>query len=284
MISDKKFLIDAHSHVQFPAYDTDRADVIRRAKEAGVKMIAVGTQASTSEAGILLAHHYPEDVWATVGFHPNHLSEDWYHDTKEQKEEIPEEFNIEKLRALAKDSKVVAIGECGLDYFRLPANGQQLTTVKDLQKKVFLEQAELAAELNKALMIHCRPSKGTDDAYNDLLSIIHNSKFIIPKIVHFYVGSPEITKKLVEAGFYFTFGGVITFARDYDESLSLIPLDRILLETDCPYVAPQSNRGKRNEPAFMVETAQKLVEIKNVPLNKVIGQTFENSLQVFGMK
>ncbi len=280
MISNKNFLIDVHSHIQFPVYDADRADVIQRAKEAGVKMVAVGTQFSTSEAGIALARQYPEDVWATVGYHPNHLSEDWHHDRKEQKEAEAEKFNIDTLRSLARDPKVVAIGECGLDYYRLTTNNLQLTTTKELQKKIFLQQAELAQELNKAIMIHCRPSKGTDDAYEDLLNIISNTQFSIPKIVHFYVGGPVITKKLVEAGFYFTFGGVITFARDYDESLRVIPLDRILLETDCPYVAPQSKRGKRNEPAFLEETARKLAEVKNISLEQLIAHTMQNTIQV----
>ena len=279
MISKRNFLIDSHSHVQFPAYDTDRSEVIQRAKEANVKMIAVGTQFSTSEAGIALARAYPEDIWATVGYHPNHLSENWHHDKKEQQKAAPEKFDIEKLRELARDPKVVAIGECGLDYYRL-VEGEKLK-VKSLQIEVFFQQAELARELNKALMIHCRPSKGTDDAYEDLLKTISNDQFPIPKIVHFYVGGPAITKRLVEAGFYFTFGGVITFARDYDESLSIIPLDRILLETDCPYVAPHSKRGKRNEPAFIAETAQKLAEIKNVSFEKLIVQAEQNAVSFF---
>jgi TatD DNase family protein len=282
MFTNKK-IIDAHSHVQFPVYDADREEVIARARAAGVKMVAVGTQVSTSESAIKLANEYPEDIRATVGYHPNHLSESWHHDSKEQKSADPEKFDIEKLRELAKDLNVVAIGECGLDYYRIMNNE---SGIKERQKEVFLQQVELARDLNKAIMIHCRPSKGTNDAYNDLLALIHNplagqAKFITPKIVHFYVGSLEITKKLVEAGFYFTFGGVITFARDYDESLKYIPLERILLETDCPYVSPKSNRGKRNEPAFILETADKLAEVKGESLEKVLDQIYSNSTKVF---
>ncbi|MBI3046346.1 MAG: TatD family hydrolase [Candidatus Harrisonbacteria bacterium] len=276
-------IIDVHSHVQFPVYDADREVVIKRAKEAGVKMLAVGTQASISEAAIKLAHQYPNDIWATVGYHPNHLSKQWYHDHKEQSEAVPEKFDIGRLRHLAKDPKVAAIGECGLDYFRLTTNDQRLTTIKNLQKEVFLEQVELAQELEKPLMIHCRPAKGTDDAYLDLLALIPNSQFLIPKIVHFYVGSLEITKKLVAAGFYFTFGGVITFARDYDEAIKYIPLDRILLETDCPYVAPASHRGKRNEPAYIVETASKMAELKNLDLISLASRISDNALKVFSL-
>lgn len=275
---NRKIIFDVHSHVQFPAYDNDREAVIERARKAGVKMIAIGTQASTSEAAIKLAYQYPEDIWTTVGYHPNHLSEDWFHDKKEQSDTVPEKFDIDRLRKLASDPKVMAIGECGLDYYRITNNE---SGIKGRQRKVFLEQAELAKESDKALTIHCRPSKGTDDAYEDLLSIIHNSKFIIPKIVHFYVGSLAITKKLVAAGFYFTFGGVITFARDYDEAIKYIPLDRILLETDCPYVAPAPYRGKRNEPAYIIETAKKMAELKNINLVDLIDRISNNARGVF---
>lgn len=276
----EKTIIDGHSHVQFPAYDDDRGEVIRRAREAGVKMIAVGTQVSTSESAIKLANEYPKDIWATVGYHPNHLSESWHHDSKEQKSAEPEKFDIARLREIAKDPKVVGIGECGLDYYRITNNE---SGIKERQKEVFLQQAELAKDLNKALMIHCRPSRGTDDAYEDLLRL-PITDYQLSKIVHFYVGGPEITKKLVAAGFYFTFGGVITFARDYDESLKYIPLERILLETDCPYVAPKSNRGKRNEPAFILETAEKLAEIKNLESDAVLEKVFETSNRLFRLE
>ena len=296
-----KNILDVHSHVQFPAYDVDREAVIERARKAGVKMLAVGTQFSTSESAIKLAHQYPDDIWATVGYHPNHLGEEWFHDKKEQSESAPEKFDAVRFRELAKDPKVVAIGECGLDYYRL-VEGEKLK-VKSLQKEVFLEQVEIAKDLKKALMIHCRPSiasakggsasggkasagkpsKGTDDAYYDLLEILNPKTYTLNPIVHFYVGSLEITKKLVDAGFYFTFGGVITFARDYDESIKYIPLDRILLETDCPYVAPKSNRGKRNEPAYILETLEKMAEIKGIDAEKAQEQILKNSLTIFGL-
>lgn len=279
-----KYIIDSHSHIQFPAYDSDREEVLRRAKDANVKMIAVGTQVSTSEAGIALAHKYPENIWAAAGFHPSHLSENWHHDKNEQTQTEAEQFDAVRLRKLAEDPKVVAIGECGLDYFRLVESEKSLAgqaKVKSLQKEVFLAQANIAQELNKTLMIHCRPSKGTDDAYEDLLFIIQDLNLDIPKILHFYVGSLEMTKKFVSAGFYFTFGGVVTFARDYDESIKYIPLDRILLETDCPYVSPKSQRGKRNEPAFIGETGQMIAEIKDVSLDAALEQIYKNTKTVF---
>lgn len=278
-----KIIFDVHSHVQFPAYDDDREAVIERAKTANVKIIAVGTQVSTSEAGIKLAQKYPKDIWAAAGYHPNHVAANgWHHDLKEQKETEPEKFDIEKLKVLARDPKVLAIGECGLDYYRLAISDERLaTSVKEKQKEVFLEQVKLAQELQKPLMIHCRPSKGTGDAYEDLLSLISNYKFPITKIMHFYVGSSEITRKMAGAGFYFSFGGVITFARDYDESIKYIPLEQILLETDCPYVAPASHRGKRNEPAYIIETAKKMAELKNLSLDNFLDKLYNNSRTIF---
>lgn len=271
-------LFDAHGHIHFPLYDADRDEVISRAKKAGVKMISVGTQASTSESAIKLSKQYPEDIWATVGFHPNHLAENWHHDKKEQSDAGPEVFDIKKLSLLAEDKKVVAIGECGLDYFRLKENsGPQ----KLKQKEVFIQQIRLAQKLRKALMMHNRPSTGSDDAYLDALDILETENATVPRINHFYVGSLEVTKKLVSAGFYFTFGGVITFARDYDEVIKYIPLERILLETDAPYVAPMPYRGKRNEPAFIVKTAEKIAEIKGITFDEVADVTSATAKKIF---
>ncbi|MEK7590552.1 MAG: TatD family hydrolase, partial [Patescibacteria group bacterium] len=179
-------IFDAHTHVHFPAYEQDRNQVIKRAQEAGVKMICVGTQFSTSESAIKLAEQYPNDVWATAGFHPSHFNDDWYHDWKEQKSAAREKFDIKKLKKLAEHPKIVAIGECGMDYFRIMKHE---TRIMKQQHEVFSEQIRLAQELKKPLMVHCRPSRGTDDAYHDLLSLIHDSGFMLHVIVHFYVGS-----------------------------------------------------------------------------------------------
>ena len=228
-------LFDCHTHVHFAAFEKDYREAIRRALDVGIKMITVGTQRDTSRRAVEVANEYPNGVYAAVGLHPVH-TEKSYHDPKELGggagfTSRGEEFDYEYYKKLAADSKVVAIGECGLDYYRLTADrGSQIAK----QKEVFIKQIELAKELNKPLMIHTRPSKSTDDAYEDILSIIHNSPFIIHKVSHFYAGSLAMAKKLIAAGFYFTFGGVITFARDYDETIKYIPLDRIMLETDAP--------------------------------------------------
>jgi len=289
-------LFDSHTHVHFAAYDTDRAAVISRAKKAGVKMITVGTQRDTSKGAVEIAKANRGDIWAAVGLHPTHTTRS-YHDEKElgggeaakaftSRGEV---FDYGYYESLAKEKEVVAIGECGLDYYRLTPE------TKELQLEAFKEQIRLAESVGKALMIHCRPSyakapegkplKPTDDAYEDLLEITMNKRQLtIPKIVHFYVGSRAITEKLLEAGFYFTFGGVITFARDYDESIAMIPLERILLETDAPYVAPEPYRGKKNEPAYVVETAKKLAELKGVDFETLADVTTKNAQTVFQIK
>ncbi|MDP3729594.1 MAG: TatD family hydrolase [bacterium] len=281
-----QYIFDAHSHIQFPLYNHNREEVIKRAQKAHIRMVAVGTNASTSEAAIALAHAYSDDVWATVGFHPNHVvahadgGVNWHHGKKEQASAQPEKFDIQRLRTLAEDPKVVAIGECGLDYYRIMNNE---LGIKESQKNVFLQQIQLAQELQKPLMIHCRPQKGTDDAYENLLDILKNTKHATP-IIHFYVGSPAITKKLVDAGCAFTFGGVITFSRDYDESINIIPIDRLLVETDCPYVAPLAYRGQQNEPSLIVETVKKLAELKGISFDNIVEQFYNNTSQILHIK
>jgi len=292
-------LFDVHTHIHFPIYDEDREAVIERARKAGIKMLCVGTQAASSQAAVDLARKYPGEIWATSGFHPNHVARaqharndaeltenaeqrgKWHHDPKEQKEPYPEQFDALNLREIAKNKEVVAIGECGLDYYRLSGDGHQALREKEDQQEAFEVQIQIAKDLNKALMMHCRPSKGSDDAYEEALRVLSTYDGLPPRVFHFYVGSSAMTKKLVESGACFTFGGVITFARDYDEQIKYIPLDRILLETDAPYAAPNPHRGKRNEPSYIIETAKKLAGIKGVDFEKVIQQTTKNALTVF---
>src|SRR3989344_5879915 len=273
-------LFDAHTHIQFPIYDSTRKDVLRRASDAHVKMLAVGTQYSTSKAAIELSLEYPHDVWASLGFHPSHLDKEWHHDRNEQKENEKELFDARAFSALASHKRVIAIGECGLDYFRIK-NNEARSKTKDRQGEVFLAQACIAEITKKALMIHCRPSKGSDDAYEDLLSLLDSRVQNVPRILHFYVGSLSITKKLVEAGFYFTFGGVITFSHDYDEVIKYIPLERILLETDAPYVAPAPYRGKQNEPSYIIEIAKKMAEIKGTSYENILKSTTATACKLF---
>lgn len=267
-------LFDVHTHIQFAAYAADADAVARRALDAGTWIVNVGTKRETSEQAIAFAHRYPEGVYATVGLHPTHTAKS-YHDEKES-DVAPEgeEFDYARYGKMAEDEKVVAIGECGLDYFRLTEE------TKALQQKVFKEHIKLASEIGKPLMIHCR------NAFPDLISILQTTDHklpAIPGIIHFMTGTKEDARELLALGFSFSFGGVLTFARDYDEVVRSIPLERILLETDAPYVAPAPYRGKRNEPAYVMESAKKIAEIKDVPFEDVARVTTENAVRIFGI-
>lgn len=278
-------LIDSHAHVQFPAYDEDREAVIRRALDEGVGVINVGTQYSTSADALKLAEKYENGVWATVGFHPGHAGENSHHDPWESREQNQESFDIEKLRELARKTKAVAVGECGLDYFRLKSEDLGF---KDKQKEVFEKQIELAIELEKPLALHCRPTKGTQDAYDDLYDIlkpyIANRKSGLRGVVHFFAGSKETAKKLLDLGFYISFAGPITFAAEYEEVVGYVPLNKTLAETDSPYVAPAPYRGKRNEPVYVAEVAKKIAQIKAIAYDEVARRLTKNTADLFGLE
>ena len=270
---------DAHGHLSFPAYDADRAEVVFRAKEAGVAgMVTVGTRLDTSQQAVARAKEFPGYVWATIGIHPTHANESTHVDVNElgasgvARAQI---FNIDAFKKLAEEPEVVAVGECGLDYYRLDPSDTQS---RDAQKKLFLRQLEFAREINKPLMIHCR------SAARDFLEIISVHRELLPTtpgIMHFYTDSIDIAKKLLDFGFYFTFGGVITFSRQYDELVRLVPSDRILAETDCPYVAPTPHRGKRNEPAYVKLVCAQVARIKRISLEETAQATSANARRLF---
>jgi TatD DNase family protein len=274
-------LIDAHTHAHFAAFKDDSREVIKRAVEANVVVVNVGTQKDTSKKAVEVANSFLSDVYAVVGLHPIHTGKS-FHDEEELGggddaktfTSRGEDFDFEYYKTLALDPKVVAIGECGLDYYRLDESS------KEKQKRAFLEQIKLAYEVKKPLMIHCR------EAYADTIKILKENVSILnssPGIFHFYSGNMDDTKEIVEMGFYFTFGGVITFSRDYDERIRMIPMDKILSETDAPYVAPVPYRGKRNEPVYVVEVVKKLALIKGVSFEEMAEQIWKNAQKIFGI-
>lgn len=268
----KPLLFDVHTHAQFAIYEKDADEVIRRALDAGVWVANVGTERGTSQAAIDFAHRYKEGVYATVGLHPTHTAKS-HHDTQEMASApAGEAFEYEAYKKMASDPKVVAIGECGLDYFRLSEE------TKKRQREVFEKHIALASELGKPLMVHCR------NAFADLIATLKGSDLPQSRgIIHFMTGSKEDAQELLALGFSFSFGGVLTFTHDYDEVVGMIPLDRILLETDAPYVAPVPYRGKRNEPSYVIETAKKIAEMKNMSFEEVAGTTTTNALKLFGI-
>ncbi len=283
---------DVHTHVQFSAFGEDWRKTIGRAIEKNIWLVNVGTQLNTSRRAVEIANEYSEGVYAAVGLHPIH-TEQSHHDTKELGDTPEakgftsrgEEFDVSRYRSLAADKKVVAIGECGLDYYRL---GEE---TREKQAEAFRAQIGLAREVDKPLMIHCRsgmperasPRGGAGrNAFSDLISILKSETLPSRQgVIHFFSGTTDDAKNLLELGFSFTFGGVITFARDYDEVIDMIPLDRILSETDAPYVTPAPYRGTRNEPAYVVEVVKKLAEIKRKPLEEMAAAIFKNAKRLF---
>lgn len=272
--------------MHFEAFRDDSREAVKRALKEGVWMIQVGTQKDTSGQAVALAESFPEGVYATVGLHPIHTDKS-FHDAKELgvggKDFVSrgEIFDYDYYRTLAKHEKVVAIGECGLDYFRI--TNKELGITK--QKEIFKKQIELALEVGKPLMLHCRPSLGTQDAYDDMIEIlnsyllIHNSR--LRGNVHFFAGSWETAKKFLEMGFTLSFTGVITFTHDYDEVIKNAPLDMIMSETDSPYVAPVPYRGKRNESLYVQEVVKRIAEVRGEDFDRVRNILVSNAKKMF---
>jgi TatD DNase family protein len=234
-------LVDSHCHLDDKQFDPDRDAVIARAREAGVeRMMSIGTGNGPPdlEAGLRLARQH-DFIYATVGVHP--------HDAAKA---TPETFAA--LEELAAETKVLAIGEIGLDY-------HYDFSPRDVQRDVFVAQLELAGRAGKPIVIHTR------EAWDDTLAVLR-AHWSGSGIVHCFSGGPEEARQALDLGFYLSFGGVITFpkAEALREAARMSPEDRLLVETDAPYLAPVPKRGKRNEPAFMVESARRLAEVRGV--------------------
>ena len=236
--------------------------MLARAKNVDVAMICIGTDLATSKSGIELTQKY-ENMWATVGLHPN--------------DNVDEHFDIEEYRELLKQPKVVAVGEIGLDYYR---TGKEEDQKK--QKERFVQQLELAKEAGLPVVLHCRDGKSgsTGLAYPDMIEIL-KSYLGVMGVMHSCTASLDEAKQFLKLEFYLGFNGIITFARMYDEVVKFVPLDRILLETDAPYLTPEPYRGQRNEPAYVLEVAKKLAELKNISFEEVVEQTTKNCKQLF---
>jgi TatD DNase family protein len=258
--------IDAHCHVQVEQYDEDREEVLEQMREQGVMAIVVGCDLESSQKAVELAEQH-EHLYATVGVHPT---------------DTDESFDTDNLLALAKHPKVVAIGECGLDYFRPTKVDEE---EKQRQKLAFSRQIMLAAELEKPLIIHARPSKGTQDAYHDVLTLLTEAKGMYPDLhgdVHFFVGGVAEADAFIALGFTLSFTAVITFARDYDAVIKSVPLTSILAETDAPYVAPVSRRGQRNDPLAVIDVVAKIAEIRGEDTESVRLALLDNTRRMFG--
>ena len=249
-------LVDSHCHLDSKEFDSDREDVIRRALDAGVeRMVAIGTGDGPPdlEAGVRMADRF-EPFFATAGIHP--------HDAAKA---APEHFK--NLAALLRHPKLVALGEIGLDY-------HYDFSPRDVQKTVFIEQMRIAAEAGKPIVIHTR------EAWDDTLALLeaHWAPHGIPGIMHCFSGGLGEAKRALALGFHLSFGGIVTYpkALEVHEAARQAPLDRILIETDSPYLAPVPKRGKRNEPALIVHTARRLAELRGVAFEDIARATTEN--------
>lgn len=262
-------IIDAHTHVQMIA-SAYQNEIIQRAQDAKIGMINAGADETSSKNAVLLANtRY--NLWATVGYHPH---------------EALTNQNFETIEILAKDKKVVGIGECGLDYFKL--DPQQSEHIKREQKKLFEFHIQLAHKIQKPLVIHCR------DAFTDMIQILraHKNELLLHAgILHFFTGTFHDAKQLLDLGFSFTFGGLITFNRSFDEIIKYIPSDKILVETDAPWVTPVSYKKSAflkneqgaaiNEPVYIIEVVKWLAKIKEMEVLEMEKILLENTKRVF---
>ena len=244
----------------------------------------VGTQLDTSKEAVALAEKY-DNVYATIGLHPIHTSKS-YHDVSElgvggkEFTSRGEVFNKAIYRPIGVSERVIAIGECGLDYYRADES------TKSLQVEAFVQQIELANTLQKPLMLHIRnplpQSSSEASAYDDALEIIRTHAKVQGD-VHFFAGDWAMAKKFLDLGFTLSFTGVITFTHDYDDVIKNAPLDSILCETDAPYVTPVPHRGKRNEPAYVIEVVRAIAKIRGEDFEIVSRQLLVNTQRVFSI-
>jgi TatD DNase family protein len=259
--------VDSHAHLDGKQFDTDREQVIARARDAGVQtMVAIGNGDGPEQVdcGIKLAEQY-DFIYATLGIHP--------HEAR-----LADEAAYQKMERLAKHPKVIAWGEIGLDYF-------YDHSPRDLQKEVFTRQMELAAAAKLPMVIHCRPSDGSDNAWEDCLALVqtHWASKGLGGILHCFTGNWPQAKRSLDMGFMISFAGNVTFpkAQQIRDAALEVPVDRMLIETDSPFLAPVPHRGQRNEPAFVKETARKLGELRGLSTEDVGVQTSRNFYNFF---
>jgi TatD DNase family protein len=260
-------LVDSHAHLDGEQFQADREQVIARARDAGVETIVAignGDGLGNLDCGIKLAEQY-EFIYATVGIHP--------HEAR-----LATDAALGELEQLAKRPKVIAWGEIGLDYF-------YEHSPREVQRQVFVKQMELASAVKLPIVIHCRPSQGSDDAWQECLGLIsqHWAGTGMGGVLHCFTGVWAHAKRALDLGFMISFAGNVTFpkAQQIRDAAQEVPLERMLIETDCPYLAPVPHRGKRNEPAFVRETARQLGELRGLSTEEMAAQTAKNFYRFF---
>jgi TatD DNase family protein len=261
--------VDSHAHLEMEQFNPDRAAVLQRARDAGVETIVAigsGTGPGSLDCGIQLAEKHGF-IYATIGIHP--------HEAK-----LANDADFDELERLAKRSKVIAWGEIGLDYF-------YDHSPREVQGQVFLRQLQMAHAAKLPVVIHCRPSEGSEDAWDDCLRLLHEqwSPHGLGGILHCFTGTWAHARRALDMGFMISFAGNVTFpkAQQIRDAARQVPPDRLLIETDSPFLAPVPNRGKRNEPAFVAEVARQLGELRGLPTEEIGRQTTQNFYRFFSL-
>ena len=261
---------DIHSHVNFKDYDQDLPEVLNRMQEKGIGTMTVGVDKKTSEEAAAFAEG-KDNFFATIGLHPTDTT--------------TETFSESEYQALLTHPKVVAIGECGIDYFRLQGN---LEEEKKRQWREFEKQVDAAVKYDLPLMIHCRPTKGTVDSYTEVAAYLSRRKKEegekLRGNMHFFVGDVPTARKFYDIGFSTSFTGVLTFTHDYDEVVKFAPLEMLMTETDAPFAAPVPFRGRRNEPSYVMYVVEAIARIRGVEEEGIREAMVANARRVFGLK
>ena len=279
----KSCFFDTHAHVNFNAFKDDGEETLRHCLESGVNVVNVGSQYSTSVRAIEYAHKFKSGIYAAVGVHPVHLKKGnfTHHDPSELEEveikTIGEEFDYQKYLELARDEKVVAIGEVGLDYHHFESE-DDINALKKLQKETLIEFIKLSNVVQKPVMLHCW------DGYDDLLEILTNYPVDKKGIVHSFIGSYKTAQKFIELGYSIGLNGIVTYGDSYDKLIREIYLEHIVIETDCPYLTPRPlEKGTRNEPLFVKQVAQKIADVLEVSIEEVAEKTTESARRMLGL-
>jgi TatD DNase family protein len=282
-------MFDTHCHVQFNGFKNDAQEVVKKCGQIGMILNLVGTQKDTSRAGVEMAELYPF-AYASIGLHPVHLFSTHIDEEESKFLSREEDFDYEYYKKLGQSKKVIAVGECGLDLYRLPENKTK-EEVLEKQKKVFSLQYKLAQELNVALVIHVR------EAHEEMIGLIRQlmAESGVQQVrgtVHCYTGNWHFAQQYLELGLHIGFTGVITFPPrkidpqsqlDLLEAVKNVPLERIIVETDAPYLAPIPFRGQRCEPPMVEHTIRKIAVIKNISFAEAEKATTENAKKLFNI-
>lgn len=280
-------MIDTHCHIHFRGYKDDMEEVIKRTQEKGVRMITIGSQAKNSKEGIAVAEKY-DGIWCTVGVHPSHTHHHTLHvDENETIETKEEGFDKDYYRSLIESSdKVVAIGEVGLDYYRLD---KDIEEVKAKQREVLIDALDLADEMRLPLVLHVR------DAHADMVALLSSyvgaGKLSRRGVIHCFTGTTDEARAYHEIGFLTSFTGIVTFPDKKDpeaitplqQTVIDLPLEMIMVETDAPWLTPMPDRGKRNEPWQVIRVAEKIADLKGISIKEVDRVTTANAERLFGI-